>query len=127
MYRFGYAGKKVETYWGSIQTIISHDEYVCKRMWMKAGSQSSMEYHVKKKETYFIEDGSLMVGLRVDRAKNTSVLLQKGDVFTIYPGQMHMRIAKEDVTILEVSTGETEGDTHFVEDGKTYTHIVEDK
>lgn len=110
------------TYWGTIQTIVDTQEYCFKIMKMKAGCQSSLEYHANKKETYFIESGELTVGLRIGRAENTAVKLRKGDVFTIFPGQMHMRIADTDVTILEVSTKDELGDTFFVEDGKTYKH-----
>ena len=33
-----------------------------------------------------------------------------------------MRIAEEDVVIIEVSTKDDDGDSHLVEDGQTYTH-----
>lgn len=126
MYSKRSAWKPVKTYWGYIQTIILEQQYVCKRIWMRAGTQSSLEFHANKKETYFIEKGSLIVGLREGRAKNKKILLKKGDTFTIFPGQMHMRIAKEEVIILEVSTEELFNDTYFVEDGKTYTHKTEE-
>ena len=34
-----------------------------------------------------------------------------------------MRIAEEDVVIIETSSKDDDGDSHLVEDGKTYTHI----
>ena len=55
---------------------------------MKAGTQSSMEYHVKKDEYYYIQSGKLKVGMRIGRAKNKSIILEKGDVFHIPPGLM---------------------------------------
>ena len=36
---------------------------------------------------------------------------------------MHMRIALEDTVIIEFSTLDDDGDSHIVEDGKTYKHI----
>jgi len=38
---------------------------------------------------------------------------------------MHMRIALEDTVIIEFSTLDDDGDSHIVEDGKTYKHIEE--
>ena len=122
MYELTAPQKATETYWGSIQTLVDTPEYSAKRIWMRAGCQSSLEYHVHKKETYLIEEGLLIVGLRERRAINTEVALKIGDVFTIFPGQMHMRIAVTDVQILEVSTHDEACDTYFVEDGKTYKH-----
>ena len=84
-----------------------------------------MEYHIKKKESYYIETGTLKVGLRIGRAKNRSILLNEGDVFHIPVGLMHMRIAETDCVIIEVSTKDDDGDSHIVEDGRYYEHKEE--
>jgi hypothetical protein len=34
-----------------------------------------------------------------------------------------MRIALEDTCIIEVSTADSDGDSHLVEDGQTYKHV----
>ena len=117
--------KTVEKYWGNMQTLFENDLYTVKRIFMKKDTQSSMEYHVKKQESYYIESGKLKVGTRIGRAKNTSLILNEGDVFHIPVGFMHMRIALEDTTIIEFSTLDDDGDSHIVEDGKTYKHIEE--
>ena len=44
-----------------------------------------MEYHVRKDEYYYIQSGKLKVGMRIGRAKNKSLILEKGDVFHIPP------------------------------------------
>jgi|TARA_R110001592_G_C12706924_1_gene707390 mannose-6-phosphate isomerase len=112
----------VEKYWGNMFAIFENDNFCVKRIFMKKDSQSSLEYHVKKKEMYFIESGTLKVGLRVGRAKNTSLILEKGEIFHINPGLMHMRMALEDTVIIEVSTKDDDSDSHIVEDGTKYTH-----
>jgi mannose-6-phosphate isomerase-like protein (cupin superfamily) len=114
--------KMVEKYWGSMATIFEDDVHSIKRIFMRAGSQSSMEFHLKKKEMYYIESGELKVGLRIGRAKNKSVILKQGDIFHIEPGLMHMRMAVSDCVIVEVSTKDDDGDSHIVEDGLRYTH-----
>ena len=115
--------KEVEKYWGGMKTLFENDLYSVKRIFMKKDTQSSMEYHVKKEESYYIESGKLKVGTRIGRAVNTSLILNQGDVFHIPVGFMHMRIALEDTVIIEFSTLDDDGDSHIVEDGKTYTHV----
>lgn len=111
------------SYWGGMRTLVNTDLYCAKIIRMRAGTQSSLEYHMRKQETYVIVRGTLAVGLRTCRAMNRTAYLKAGDVFTIYPGQMHMRIAQTDVVILEISTYDDRFDTHFVEDGRTYDHV----
>tara|TARA_Y100001938_G_scaffold148685_1_gene233176 strand:+ start:782 stop:1195 length:414 start_codon:yes stop_codon:yes gene_type:complete len=115
--------KAVDKYWGDMKTLFENDLYTVKRIFMKKDTQSSMEYHVKKQESYYIESGRLKIGTRIGRAKNTSLILEQGDVFHIPVGFMHMRIALEDTIIIEFSTLDDDGDSHIVEDGKTYKHI----
>jgi len=119
--------KSVDKYWGNMQTLFENDQYTVKRIFMREGTQSSMEYHVKKEEAYYIEKGRLKVGTRIGRAKNTSLILEEGDVFHIPVGFMHMRIALEDTVIIEFSTLDDDGDSHIVEDGRTYKHIEEEQ
>lgn len=118
--------KSVDKYWGDMKTLFENDLYTVKRIFMKKDTQSSMEYHVKKQESYYIESGRLKIGTRIGRAKNTSLILEKGDVFHIPVGFMHMRIALEDTVIIEFSTLDDDGDSHIVEDGKTYKHIEDE-
>ena len=114
--------KSVDKYWGNMQTLFENNLYTVKRIFMKKDTQSSMEYHVKKEESYYIESGQLKVGTRIGRGENASLILNKGDVFHIPIGFMHMRMALEDTVIIEFSTLDDDSDSHIVEDGKTYTH-----
>ena len=118
--------KKVEKYWGHMTTIIDHNNISVKRILMTKGSQSSMEYHIEKKESYLIEEGRLKIGFRIGRAQNKSVIMNKGEVITIPIGLMHMRMAQKDTMIVEISTPDNDADSHLVEDGKKY-NFVEDK
>jgi len=117
--------KEVDKYWGNMKTLFENDQYTVKRIFMKKGTQSSMEYHIDKEESYYIESGKLKIGTRIGRAKNTSLILNENDVFNIPVGFMHMRIALEDTVIIEFSTLDDDADSHLVEDGKTYKHIEE--
>jgi mannose-6-phosphate isomerase-like protein (cupin superfamily) len=116
----------LKKYWGEITTLISTEDYCLKRIFMKKDSQSSLEFHVNKKESYYIESGKLKIGFRIGRAINKSKIINKGEVIHINPGLMHMRIALEDTVIIEVSTKDSDSDSHLVEDGKKYK-FKEDK
>lgn len=112
-----------DKYWGYITSIFADDNITIKKIFMEKGSQSSMEYHCKKDEYYYIFSGKLKVGFRIGRAKNKSLVMEEGDVLHIRPGLMHMRIALEDTTIIEWSNKDDDSDSHIVEDGKTYVFL----
>ena len=114
------SGERLDKYWGYITTVFATDDFTLKEVFMKADTQSSMEYHVKKDEYYYIQSGKLKVGMRIGRAKNKSIILEAGDVFHIPPGLMHMRIALEDTLVIEWSNKDDDADSNIVEDGKTY-------
>ena len=113
----------LEKYWGHITSVYADENFTLKIIFMRAGTQSSLEYHVKKDEFYYVLSGKLKVGLRTGRAKNTSIIIHAGEVFHIIPGLMHMRIAIEDSTIIEWSNKDDDSDSNIVEDGKFYKHI----
>lgn len=111
-----------EKYWGRIETILS-EEVAAKRIFVRKGGQSSLEYHVEKTESYYIHSGLLKVGLRIGRAENRSIVMMAGQSYDVRPGVMHMRMGLEDTVILEVSTRDSDSDSYLVEDGQTYRHI----
>ena len=115
--------KEEDKYWGYMSTLFDQDGYSIKKIFMRAGTQSSMEYHVHKKESYYIERGQLKLGLRIGRGENKSLILNAGDVVHIPVGLMHMRMAITNTIIIEVSTTDDDNDSHIVEDGKTYKFV----
>ncbi len=108
-------------YWGTIETIVSKD-YTGKRIFTRKGKQNSLEVHCNKHETYFVHSGRIKIGIRVGRAENKSIILNKGDFFFVIPGVMHMRIGIRDSVVMEVSTKDSDSDSHIVEDGRKYAH-----
>jgi len=114
---------KRQKYWGTIETILNGN-ISGKKMTINSMSQSSLEYHVKKTEVYYIHSGELNIGLRTQRAENSILKLHCGDSFVIRPGTMHMRIAQKNAIIIEISTADSDADSHIVEDGMIYEHKV---
>ena len=107
-------------YWGYIKNIFNQNNSCAKEIYMKKNTQSSMEFHIKKKESYYIYDGELDIGLRYSRAKQKITKLKKNNVFKMLPGTMHMRMAKKDTTILEMSNHDDDSDSIIVHDGKKF-------
>lgn len=113
-----------DKYWGWIKTCCATNDFTLKHIFMYKDSQSSLEYHVKKDENYYILSGKLKVGLRIGRAENKEVILNEGNIYHIPPGLMHMRFAIEDTHIIEWSNKDDDSDSHIVEDGLLYQHKV---
>ena len=74
--------KTVEKYWGDMKTLFENDMYTVKRIFMRKGTQSSMEYHISKKEAYFIESGKLKVVLELEELKTLLSHLRREMCFT---------------------------------------------
>ncbi len=111
-----------EKYWGRIETILS-EEVAAKRIFVQKGGRGSLEFHVEKRETYYIHSGLVKVGLRIGRAENHSIVMSPGESYDVRPGVMHLREGLEDTVIIEVSTRDSDSDSYLVEDGQTYHHI----
>ena len=107
-------------YWGKISDLFSSDNSCAKEIFMKKNTQSSMEFHINKHESYFILEGELDIGLRFGRAKQRITKLKKNNIFTMLPGTMHMRMAKKDTIIIEMSNKDDDKDSIIVHDGKKY-------
>ncbi len=98
--------KRVEKPWG-YELIWAHTErYVGKILHIKKGHSLSLQYHVKKDETIFLQAGAMRFEhYRADEAPQATDL-RPGDAFHITPGLRHRMTALEDCDVLEVSTPE---------------------
>ena len=92
----------------------SNDEDYCGKLLVfnKEGDKFSMHYHLKKKETWFVQHGGFIFKwIDIENGKLNSRTLVNGESVLIERGQPHQLIALEDnSTIVEVST------EHFDED-----------
>ena len=110
-------------YWGQIITLFSNKNGACKIINMKKESQSSMEFHIRKKENYYINYGKIDLGIRYGRAKQKTIKLSNKCSFLMLPGTMHMRIARQDTQIIEMSTKDEDNDSIIVHDGKKFKFV----
>lgn len=105
--------KKVEKQWG-YELWIHNDEEYCGKLLVfeKEGNKFSMHYHLKKKETWYVQQGSFnFLWIDVENGILQSKIIISGESVLIERGLPHQLIALEDnSTIFEVST------QHFDED-----------
>jgi len=105
--------KKVEKIWGYELWIHNDSEYCGKLLvFNNEGDKFSMHYHLKKKESWFVQNGSFIFDwIDVEEAKLCSKVIKPGDSVLIERGLPHQLVALESgSTIFEVST------EHFDED-----------
>jgi mannose-6-phosphate isomerase len=99
--------KRVDKPWGYELRFAHTDRYAGKLLFIKAGSQLSLQYHERKDEAFLVQDGTLELVLgrgaeqRVER-------LGPGDSRRIVPGTVHRFRAVTDTTLFEVSKPELE-------------------
>ena len=98
---------RVDKPWGYELRFARTERYAGKVLFVKAGSQLSLQYHERKDEAFFVQEGTLELVL--GRGAEQHVLrLQKGESRRIPPGTIHRFRAVTDVLLFEVSTPELE-------------------
>ena len=116
--------KKVIKVWGHELWIHNTEEYCGKLLvFEKAGNHFSMHYHMKKKETWYIQEGKFRFDwIDVENGKRNYTELLPNDVIEIERGLPHQLTALTDgATVFKVST------EHFDEDSyRVYRETPED-
>ena len=105
--------KKVDKIWG-YELWVHNDEDYCGKLlvFSKQGNKFSMHYHLKKKETWYVQEGGFEFNwIDVETAERKRKIIKEGDSVLIQRGLPHQLIALKDNSIVfEVST------EHFDED-----------
>ncbi len=72
--------------WGHELWIDNNEEYCGKRLFMAAGKKLSWHYHNLKRETFFLQSGSvkLLYGDTDDMSQAKERILKPGDNFHVY-------------------------------------------
>ena len=92
-------------------------------MFFKEGKRCSLHYHEKKRETFYLQSGKMLVryaetDIRGDMDEEMEeILLTPGDTFEVYRGLLHQMIALEDSELFEFSTEHFEDDSYRIEKG----------
>lgn len=113
--------KQPETHkkgWGEELWIDNNDEYCGKLLYFNAGSKFSDHFHIKKRESFFVLKGFLVLSYRnLANGQVESVNLKVGDVVEIPRCCPHQITAKEDSVIIEVSTPHEDSDSYRIAPG----------
>jgi mannose-6-phosphate isomerase len=97
--------QRVDKPWGYELRFVCTDRYAGKLLFIKAGSQLSLQYHEKKDEAFFVESGTLELVLGAGD-EQTVERLGPEQAWHVTPGTVHRFRAVTDCRLFEVSTPE---------------------
>ena len=97
--------ERVDKPWGYELRFARTDRYAGKVLFIRAGSQLSLQYHEKKDEAFYVQSGTLELVLGEEQDVET---LEAGEARRITPGTVHRFRAVTDTLLFEVSTPELE-------------------
>ena len=100
--------KVVHKPWGKEEWLELNDRYCYKRIYINAGYKTSFQYHLQKRETNYIIDGTAEVWLENDNGEIEKKIMKAGDFFNVSPPKKHRVIAITDIILQEVSTPEVD-------------------
>ena len=102
--------------WGEEIWIANNEKYCGKILKFNKGAEFSMHYHIKKKETWYIQEGKFRFDwIDVDNGKRNYTELLPNDVIEIERGLPHQLTALTDNAIVfEVSTEHFDEDSYRV-------------
>ena len=100
---FSFSARRVEKPWG-YELIWAHGDHYCgKLLFIRAGEQLSLQFHERKDETVYVQQGKIEIELGEDAEPQ---VVEEGAAFHIPPGVVHRWRALEDSIVLEASTPE---------------------
>ena len=98
--------------WGKEIIFVNNDDYCGKILCFDKGKRFSMHYHLKKKETWYVNKGTfLLIWIKTENGITYTEELNPGDVITNERGDPHQLIALEDAEVFEVSTKHYDDDS----------------
>ena len=97
---------RVDKPWGHELRWAITDRYLGKLIHVNAGHQLSLQYHVQKDESIFIQSGVLDLVLEDDNGVVSTHRMTAGMSARVRPGRRHRFVAVEDTDLFEVSSPE---------------------
>lgn len=116
--------ERVDKPWGHELRFIRTERYAGKVLFIKAGSQLSLQYHERKDEAFLVQQGRLELVLG-SGAEQQVVSLEPQQAWHVIPGTVHRFRAVTDCLLFEVSTPELEDVVRLEDDyGRTGTSVA---
>ena len=102
--------------WGYEKWIVNTDLYCGKLLHIIKGKKCSWHYHKLKDETFYLQEGKLLVKYSDDDdiEKSKEMIMERGDKFHVYRGLRHQMFALEDSDLFEFSTLHFDSDSNRV-------------
>ena len=98
--------RKTEKPWGYELLFALTPHYAGKILFVKRGHRLSLQYHNKKDETLYIQEGKALLEIEDENGNMVKTEASPGITFRLPPLRKHRFQAIEDTTFLEVSTPE---------------------
>lgn len=117
-------GERIEKPWGYEIIWAKSPRYVGKVLMIRAGESLSLQYHVKKEETLFLESGEVELETGENIQDLYKVKFQANKAFHISPGLIHRLHAITDSRVFEVSTPELDDVVRIKDQYGRADHIV---
>ncbi len=104
--------------WGYEIWIHNSPQYCGKLLTIIKGRKTSLHYHAKKRETFYVNSGSIWVRVINTGGIESEFDMSQGDVFEVPPGLVHQFGGLSDKSeILEVATQHLQSDIFRIEEG----------
>jgi mannose-6-phosphate isomerase len=98
--------QRVDKPWGYELIYAVTERYCGKLLFVRAGQALSLQYHERKDETLYLDDGMAEVEIGEDANKLSTEVVRPGMAFRLKAGTVHRLRAIKDSVFLEVSTPE---------------------
>ena len=110
--------RRVSKKWGEEVIVHNDSDYCGKLLKFNVGAKFSMHFHLKKKETWYVNEGSFILKyIDVKDATVREIELRPGMFVEINQGDPHQLIANTKGVIFEVSTEHFDNDSYRIEKG----------
>lgn len=98
--------RKVDKVWGGEHILELNKNYCFKRIEIKKGHKTSLQYHQFKRETNFLASGEAMYYWRDAKGYTHKKEVSAGFFVTLQPGEVHRFEALTDLVLFEASSPE---------------------
>ncbi len=101
---FAHQSKRIEKPWGYELIWANTERYVGKELFVREGHALSLQYHERKDETIYVQQGRVEFQIGPQDGELQTEVVGPGRAFHLVPGTVHRMRALEDSLLLEVST-----------------------
>lgn len=110
--------------WGEERLFALTGNYAGKILFIRKGHRLSLQYHERKEETLYLEDGILKLTLGGKKGKLVSRIVSSGHIFHLPPRTIHRMEALQNCRLIEVSTPQLKDVIRLQDDYDRATKLV---